>query len=679
MLDNLLKQYKDKKIAVYGLGTETERFLQKYATETSVVCLLDGFRECGELYGVPIWSLQQAVEMQISLIIVVARPGSCKAIRKYIGEICRKNGILLYDVRGCDLLAEVVTRFDFQTVAGESQNALMDKINCAEIVSFDLFDTLITRKIYSYTDIFDLIEFEINNRGVFCPNFKELRLSAEKELSKTTAPTLEQIYSELLKNADCEYLCKEELAQIEWKIDFSLLLKRESMCKLYEELLSAGKKVVVITDSYYKKEQIEQIFSKLNISKCNNIFISCEYGVSKKLGLYDLVLNVCNTYNILHIGDDEINDIEEASKKNMNTHRIYSGADLFDAIGGLGIEKAVNTFSDRVKCGLFISRIFNSPFQFEQKNCRITIETAFDIGYLICGEMVLNFILWMKEYAEKKGISQILFCARDGYLIKDLYQKIDGQTNSVYFLTSRMAAMRAGVETNADIVYADSMKYSGTQKEALKARFGIELVECEKEERTKQILKKAQEQKRNYQNYIKGIQLNDERIVIFDFVAKGTVQMYLERIFEQKIKGLYFMQLEPGFMKDKGLDIEPYYLNEEGKSSAVFDNYYILETILTSPFPQLEEFDNKGEPVFARETRSKSDIQCFEAMQDGIKAFFNDYIEIVPKAKREQNKELGEILLALINKVEINDEDFLNLKVEDPFFGRMTDIKDIIV
>ncbi len=74
-------------------------------------------------------------------------------------------------------------------------------------------------------------------------------------------------------------------------------------------------------------------------------------------------------------------------------------------------------------------------------------------------------------------------------------------------------------------------------------------------------------------------------------MAKGTTQMYLQKLFAQHIKGFYFLQLEPEFMADKGLDIEPFYSDEEKNSSAIFDNYYILETILTALFPQLEEFD----------------------------------------------------------------------------------------
>ncbi len=144
------------------------------------------------------------------------------------------------------------------------------------------------------------------------------------------------------------------------------------------------------------------------------------------------------------------------------------------------------------------------------------------------------------------------------------------------------------------------------------------------------------------------------------------------------MKGFYFLQLEPEFMADKGLDIQPFYSDEEKDKSMIFDNYYILETILTSPYPQTEEFDGGGNPVFAAETRSRKDIQCFERAQKGIYAYFEDYLRILPENAREENKKLDESFLSLVNKVQIKDESFLALKIEDPFFGRITDMKDML-
>ena len=48
----------NKKIALYGLGTETERFINMHSKEVNIVGLLDGYKESGEQFGYPILSLQ---------------------------------------------------------------------------------------------------------------------------------------------------------------------------------------------------------------------------------------------------------------------------------------------------------------------------------------------------------------------------------------------------------------------------------------------------------------------------------------------------------------------------------------------------------------------------------------------------------------------------------------------
>ena len=126
------------------------------------------------------------------------------------------------------------------------------------------------------------------------------------------------------------------------------------------------------------------------------------------------------------------------------------------------------------------------------------------------------------------------------------------------------------------------------------------------------------------------------------------------------------------------MDIRPFYTEEERENSAVFDSYYILETLLTSPDPSVNEFDGRGEPVYAKETRSKKDIDCFMRAQEGILEYVDTYLSICPESERGINKELDEVMLMLIHKVEILDGDFLELTVEEPFFNRMTAITDVL-
>ena len=114
-------------IALYGLGTETERLISQWGSGPKIVGLLDGFKESGEAFGYPIISLQQAVDAKVEAIIVVARPGSSKVIAKRIKAVCQSNGILVYDVRGNDLLAETKVLYDFGNINVYTKSDLLAK------------------------------------------------------------------------------------------------------------------------------------------------------------------------------------------------------------------------------------------------------------------------------------------------------------------------------------------------------------------------------------------------------------------------------------------------------------------------------------------------------------------------------------------------------------------------
>lgn len=671
-------QNNQQKIALYGLGTETERYISAYGETASIVGLLDGFCTEGELYGYPIISFEEAIASGVTQIVVIARPGSCKVIAKRIGERCRQEGIALFDVRGKDLLLEQKVSYDLRHVNGESRAALLEKIKRADVVSFDLFDTLVMRKVMYYTDVFELVEERLRERGIAVPGLAGMRLAAEKELSKLAAPTLEQIYGEVLKSRKGWTLSEGELAELEWQIDLATLIIRPEVCEIFHEAVAAGKRVVITTDCYYRKERICWLLEQFGLVGYEKLFVSCEYGTSKRLNLFHEVTAYAGEARVLHIGDDEVADIECAARAGFETYRIYSGSELFDLLGSLGADREIKTLSDRVKTGLFISRLFANPFWFEDAECRVAVAKAFDIGYLFCAPVIVDFVLWLRRKMQAENVRQVLFCARDGYLVEQLFRRLDVEAKAVYFLTSRTAAVRAGMECEADIAYVDGMKYFGSLEENTRVRFGIDLREMDGENRSKYIVERAKLLKANYRKYIESLDLFDDTIGVFDFVAKGTTQLYLQKLFEQHLKGFYFLQLEPEFMKRKGLDIVPFYSDAEKDTSVIFDCYYVLETILTAPCASIEEFDEAGNPVYAKETRSEPAIQCISKVQDGVKAYFDEYTELLPEATREENKKLDEVFLSTLSKLKILEEEFLALMVEDPFFGRMTEIKTVM-
>lgn len=659
----------NKKIALYGLGTETERFINMHSKEVNIVGLLDGYKESGEQFGYPILSLQQAIEAGVEIIVVVARPGSCKVIAKRIKDICLTNGIKVYDVRGNNLLEEKQACYEFSNIKTYTKDDLLKKINEFDIISFDFFDTLINRKISDYTDIFELVAKHVNSKEL-----SRIRIAAEKELSRNKSPKLLEIYKWVKEKLPEIKESADQLVSIELQIDGKTIVPRKDMKDIISYAKKNEKKVILTSDTYYTKEQMEELLAKCGLDIFDELFVSCEYGTFKTQKLFSHVIEANREKKILHIGNDEFADIEKAKEYGIDTFHIYGNNSIMDALGGMGVESIAETYSDRVKLGLFLSRKFSSPFQFEN-GTKIEIDDCFDIGYYICGPMIVDFMQWLIAKKHELHLDGILLCARDGYLLEKIYNKFCEDKDGFYFLTSRISSIRAGIMDEDDIDYVDSMKFFGTEKESMLVRFGID-EDVDADERNTLILEKAKYKRRNYLKYIDSLKLPDGKLGVFDFVAKGTTQLFLQKFMSQQMKGLYFLQLEPEFMADKGVDIESFYTEKERDTSAIFDNYYILETILTSPMPSVDEFNETGQPVYAKETRSDENLECVWRMQQGIMQYVDDYLEIVPVSMRQQNKMLDEAFLTLIGKLEITNQSFKNLVVEDPFFGRMTNIVD---
>jgi len=682
VLSLLLENFRNDKIAIYGLSEATQKALEEIGNQVEVVGLLDGYRESGELFGKPILSLEEVFERKISLILVAARPGSCRAIARRIGGICAEHDIALFDVRGNNLLDVKSAVYDFQKAEGVTRDELMRRTEKYDAVSFDLFDTLVMRQTLFPTDVFELVDDRLRQHGIMIEDFSARRMASEKELSRERAPRLTEIYSYMKDTYQIAEIEPEQMAVLEWEIDCGLVVPRSDVCEIFAALAVQGKQVFIVSDSYYNEKQIRGILRKCGITGYQELFVSCEYETGKTQMLFGKYRQETNAEQYLHIGDDITADVECAEKNGVAAYRIYSGADLLELAGYMGLWDYTVSLSDRIRIGMFVSRVFNSPFQFETKDRRIGVNTAYETGYVFFAPMICDFVLWLREQVKEFQLKNILFCARDGYLVKQLYDELCNSISSIYFLTSRTAAIRAGMEKEEDIRYVGEMNFSGSLAQQLEKRFGIHIDESDERtellEYKEEILERAARERKNYQVYLEKLNMKEGDAAFFDFVAKGTTQMYMGRLIKNHLKGVYFLRLDEEQMREKNMDIISFYKDTERNSSAIFQEYYILETMLTAPMPSVREFDGNGNPMYERETRSAGDIRCFQEAQEGIKGYFREYLRLCPISARKVDKKLDEVFLSMIHKVEVRDEDFLHLKVEDPFFNRMTNMMDMI-
>ena len=394
------------------------------------------------------------------------------------------------------------------------------------------------------------------------------------------------------------------MARLEWETDRDLVVPRKELCTLLREAHQQGKPVYIVSDTFYTKDQLAALLNHCGITFYTDILASCDYRTGKTQGLFTVLRQRIPEKHCVHIGDSIDADIKSAERSGYTACQLFSGLELFEKAGYLGLWEKIHSLSSRIQTGMLAANLFNSPFQFEEPERKIHVADAYDIGYLFLGPVITGFVIWLYRQMRQRGLKNIWFCARDGYLIKKLYDQLDTSANSVYFLTSRFAAIRAGIEDDGDIHYVESMRFSGSLQEQLRERFGIS-VEADAErgrllDYREEILKAAEVNRKNYLTYLQNLETAEGEIAFCDFSARGTVQMYVQRLLDRHLKGLYFSQLDPGYMEAKGLEISPFYSGDSG----VYRNFYVLEAVITAPQPSVFGFDENGDACFVRETRS---------------------------------------------------------------------------
>lgn len=671
----IFQPYQRCKIAIYGLGLLTERLLPQLEGYR-IVGLLDGYRTEGTLYGQPILSLEQAVKDGVELIIVAARPESCKIIAKRIGEACRTSHIVLLDIRGEDLCAPKKGSCRL-TLKGLTKEELLREINSHDVVSVDLFDTLLMRRTLFPTDVFEILDGRLQRQGVVIADFPKKRLEGEKQLCRHTVPTLAEIYEYICSRYHIHAVTPEALAAMEWEVDRDLAVPRRELCALLSEAYRRGKPVFITSDTFYSKAQLVKLLSACRIDAYTDILPSCEYRTGKTQGLFAVLRQRIHGKTCVHIGDSDDADVCGAEKNGLTGCRIYSGLDLFENVGYLGLWEEIGGLSSRIRAGMLVSKLFNSPFPFERADPTLHVDSAYDIGYLFYAPILSSFVFWLRRQVEENNLKNVWFCARDGYLIKKLYDRLGGSVASVYFLTSRTAAIRAGVEHEADIRYVEEMHFSGSLEEELKQRFGITVADVDARSRltdcAREILAAAKIRRNRYSAYIRELHPEAGDIAFFDFVARGTTQLFVGRLLNRHLRGYYFLQQDQSYMEKMGLDIRSFCRPEE---NTVSRNYYILEPVVTAPEPSVLGFTADGEACYAHETRTAEALCCVETVQDGIEDYFREYLRLCPE--HEGDKPLGTMILNLIHSVDICAEDYLALQVEDPFFGRNSPLADLL-
>lgn len=610
-----------KKIVLYGIGKKTALLVDKL-TQYNFIGLMD--KDPGNIgkvmpfgKGITIFDQSDIVQQKDIIIIIIASEVYWEIIFKRIKNLQLQHNIPIYYQNG-QLASDVVSqRSDLAENAywDNTKAGLCNAIDKHEVISFDLFDTLVMRKIMIPSDVFELIQIKL--QGMYKKlEFAEIRKRAyEKAYTKYgDRVTLDLIYEQFCEMTNLSNGDIARIKQIEIETEVELVTPRGEMIEILAYCLEKHKKVYILTDMYLSRDSINLILEKCLISNGYELWISTELNIYKHNGsMWQRFVRKNYQKKCLHIGDDLKADIIQAGAEGITTWRIYSGYQLFENSSVQEVVPEIRTLGESLTFGSVISRLFNGPFCLAKSKGQVQISSLSMLGFVVFGPLIWNFLIWLLKENIKHGQDKILFFARDGYVIEKAYKIIIERLNIAeapegeYFKISRRMAMVAAIndrETYEDVV---RYEYQGTFGQYLEKRFGIEPdandenakriidtgTDFEKilyylEQYKERIFRNAFDEGKAYLEYIRdrGIFAN-ERTSIVDLFYTGTGQYYLSKLTSKSFVGFYFCALMSQYnIYGMGKNMKALYQNVDdpmAMKSNVKRYSQLIESVLTAP------------------------------------------------------------------------------------------------
>ncbi len=433
--------------------------------------------------------------------------------------------------------------------------------NKKKLYSFDVFDTLITRRCATPLGIFALMRDKISGDEElpeeFRENFFEIRINSEKYARESIKKakgypeiTFEDIYLYIQERYGIKPEKIKYLQNLEIETERENILPVEENISKLKDLVKEGERVVLISDMYFLSGTIRSFLTKFDsVFEDIKIYVSSEYRALKWNGaLYQKVKAEENVSykNWKHLGDNELADFKSAKKLGIKAER-YNYPSLMEYEQDWLAKNQSDTKSQLLIGASKLARLNKHVVQNTEK---------YDLGATYTGMFLYNYVNFIIEQSLQEGFKTLYFVARDGYIPKlaaDIIikeKKLDIKTKYLY---GSRAAWRVPFEESYDqIVNAALCEYSsklsvaflserlGVDKEKMRELLGAKDTETvfseneritakenliNKQEIRHYILEGNMERAENLLEYLKQeIDLSEDKIAFVEINGGGTTQ-----------------------------------------------------------------------------------------------------------------------------------------------------------
>ncbi len=525
-----------------------------------------------------------------------------------------------------------------------------------KLYSFDIFDTLITRKVATPKGIFVLMKDIINQSPQFADlpndvktNFFNYRTNSEFYLRQINNQwndgkdiSLDMIYNHIQYTYFLTNEQTQAIKELEIQLELDNIIPIKENIEKLKVLLEKGKRVVLISDMYLPEYIIKEMLLKCDPVLCQvKLYLSSTLGFMKtKQALFHYVKEQENVEfrEWTHMGDNKFADFFCARKLGIK-------AVLYPYVKFKEYEKS-----------LLVANSQNSFVQISlgcAKNIRLNKfpnDEKAQLGASLAGPILFPYIYWLLDQAQKRGIERLYFIARDGYILKLIADLIIKENNlpikTKYIYGSRKAWRISALKVEDDELYRQFVQFTMYEPKKVNQAFGLTKEEFlsilpknlhnysthkpdnrlaeylyENKDVLKFAIEKNKAQKECVINYLKNtIDCTDDKFAFVDLDGSGLTQNCLARLmnnfYDKKIKSFYYA-VTPACCRSLNLEKYYYYTLKRGNMGNM------LELLTRAPHGQTLKYADKNEDY--KPILEQIDVENFKAW--GFDNYINGMLE----------------------------------------------------
>ncbi len=315
-----------------------------------------------------------------------------------------------------------------------------------DVISFDIFDTLIFRPFSKPTDLFMVVGNKLK-----IIDFMRIRMEAEKEardeamvLKGNHEVTIYEIYEKVSRKTGID-VQKGVKAEFETELEFCFA--NPYMKRVYDLLKYQDKKIILTSDMYLPFDLMEKLVKSCGYDGYYKMYISCDYECNKRSGgLYKTIRHeLGDEIKIAHVGDNYEVDVNSAKNNGFNAY-------FYKNCHNIGNQYRADNMSELI--GSFYAGIVNTHLHNGVKQ----YSPYYEYGYIYGGLYVTGYCNWIHKRAKEEKVDKILFLSRDGDIYQKVFNRMFDDIPNEYVYWSRIANIKYTLDNQREDFFVQMVR-----------------------------------------------------------------------------------------------------------------------------------------------------------------------------------------------------------------------------